>query len=126
AVPEIEDELRRCGRLRSNETRTWRQSHGTDVMIDADKRGLALVDDGRESAEARNVPNVERGDDVGALDLFDRARARVGTFGDEEVESLWNASRVRDRHTHAARPQRVPQRDLAADAVAISVHMRRP
>src|SRR5882672_730347 len=124
-VREIEHELGRCRRLGSNEARTCRQFEGTDMMIDANERRLALVDDGRESPEARNVPDVERGHDVGTLDLFDRAIARVGAFRDEEAESLGNASRVRDRDGDASGAEHMPQANLAADPVAVGIDMRR-
>ena len=66
------------------------------MVIDADKWRLALVDHRREAAEAAQVPDVETGDDVGALDFLHGVIARVGAFGDHETETFGNAGGIGD------------------------------
>ena len=122
---EIEDQLRRRGRIRSDQARTDRQVHRPDVMVDAHERGLPPLDHRRELAEPREVADVERRDDVRALDLAYRMLARVRTCGKEEGEPVRNAGGIGDLHRDALRPQHVPESDFAADAVAVRIDVRR-
>ena len=97
------------------------------MVIDADEGGgrLSLVDHSRQVAQPAEVPDVQRRDHIGPLDLTHRAVARIGAIGNHEVEALGDLGGIGDRHRHTACAQQMPQPDLAADAVAIGVDMRR-
>ena len=95
------------------------------MVINADKRRLALVDDGRKTAETADVADVERRDDVSVLNLTHGMRAGVGPLGDQEVEAFGDAGGIRDRHRDATRSQQVPEADFAADPVAVGIDVGR-
>src|SRR5438876_869108 len=122
---EVEHELCCRRRLWGDETRPRRQLDRTDVMIDADQWRLPFTDDRRQVAEPAQIADVERGDDIGALDLSRGTVARVGTFRNQKMETVGNGGGIGDADGDAAGTQQVPQPDLTADAVAVGVDVRR-
>ena len=95
------------------------------MVIDADQGRLALADHRRQVAEPAEVPDVQRYNEIGALDLTHRPVARVGPIGNQEVEALGDLRGVGDAHRYTERAQQIPEPDLAPDAVAIGVDVGR-
>src|SRR5439155_27290944 len=94
-------------------------------MIDADQWRLRFTDDRRQVAEPAQIADVERGDDIGALDLSRGTVARVGTFRNQKMETDGNGGGIGDADGDATGTQQGPQPDLTAHAVDVAVAARR-
>ena len=71
------------------------------------------------------VRDVEHDDDVGPAQLLDRFGRAIdaGQIFEQELESRRGGRRVRDRHVAALGPEQVRESGLAAESVAVGIHM---